>query len=123
MYSMAGDKTHAIQAVEAVVRLKERHAPGYDRTPWHKIWYQEGTIQFWYRDYDAAVENLRKTLGDAAELDLNTGATAWLRLGQIYDIKLRRSEAMDAYRKAVAFAPQSEQAQEARRYLSNPYRR
>jgi len=123
MYSMAGDKTRALEAVADVARRKERHEPGYDRAPWHKIWYQEGTIQFWYRDYDAAIENLRKTCGSPEEIDLNTGATAWLRLGQIFDLKLRRPEAMDAYRKSIAFAPQSEQAQEARRYLSTPYHR
>src|ERR1022692_3899608 len=50
MYSMAGDKVHGLEAVEEAARLKTAHAPGYDRLPWEKIYYQEGSIQFWYRD-------------------------------------------------------------------------
>ena len=42
MYSMAGDKAHALEAVREVARLKTSHAPGYDRVPWDKIWYQQG---------------------------------------------------------------------------------
>jgi hypothetical protein len=44
-------------------------------------------------------------------------------MGQIYDMKQRRGEAVDAYRKAIAYAPQAEAAQESRKYLSSPYRR
>ncbi len=60
MYSMAGDKTHALEAVEEVARLKTRHAPGYDRVPWEKIYFQEGTIQFWYSELDPSLENMKK---------------------------------------------------------------
>jgi hypothetical protein len=38
-------------------------------------------------------------------------------------MKQRRAEAVAAYRKAIAFAPQAEAAQESRKYLSTPYRR
>ena len=123
MYSMAGDKAHAMEAVEEVARLKQRHAPGYDRTPWQKIWYQEGTIEFWYNDLDDALENLKKVAAEGEELDLNTGVTTWLRIGQIYDLKRRRTEAVQAYKKAIAYAPQAEGAQESRRYLASAYRR
>ena len=37
MYSMAGDGTHGLEAVEEVARLKRQHAPGYDLAPWPKI--------------------------------------------------------------------------------------
>jgi tetratricopeptide (TPR) repeat protein len=123
MYSMAGDGPRALEAVHEVVGLKNAHAPGYDRVPWEKIYYQEGTIQFWYNDLPHALENMRKVTAAAEELDLNTGVYAWLRLGQIYDLTHHRQEAMEAYRKAIAYAPGSEAAQESRKYLSDPYRR
>lgn len=123
MYSMAGDKAHAMEAVKEVARLKTAHAPGYDRVPWEKIWFQEGTIQFWYRDLKAALENLKKVAAASDEIDLNTAVYTWLRIGQIYDLTQRRSLALEAYRKAIAVAPQSDAAQEAKRYLGTPYRR
>jgi tetratricopeptide (TPR) repeat protein len=123
MYSMAGDQAHAMEAVEEVARLKKSHAPGYDRVPWEKIWFQEGTIQFWYRDLPAAMENLKKVAAAQEDVDLNTALYAWLRLGQIYDLTGRRSQALDAYRKAIALAPQSDGAVEAKRCLGTPFRR
>jgi len=123
MYSMAGDKTHALEAAEQVAQLKTRHAPGYDRVPWEKIYFQEGTIEFWYNDLDRALENMKKVAAASEDVDLNTGASAYLRMGQIYDMTHRRAEALEAYRKAVAYAPQAEAAQESRKYLSAPYRR
>jgi tetratricopeptide (TPR) repeat protein len=123
MYSMAGDKPHALEAAEEVARLKASHAPGYDRVPWEKIYFQEGTIEFWYNELDHALENMRKVAAASAEVDLNTGVSAYLRMGQIYDMTRRRTEALEAYRKAIAYAPEAEAAQEARKYLSTPYRR
>jgi tetratricopeptide (TPR) repeat protein len=123
MYSMAGDKTHALEATEEMAQLKTRHAPGYDRVPWEKIYFQEGTIEFWYNDLERALENMKKVAAGAEEVDLNTGASAYLRMGQIHDLTHRRAEAVEAYRKALAYAPQAEAAQECRKYLSTPYRR
>ena len=123
MYSMAGDGQHAIDAVEEIARLKTRHAEGYDRVPWEKVYFQEGTIQFWYNDLDRSLENMKKVTAASEEVDLNSGAFAWLRMGQIYDLKHRRTEAMEAYRKAIAYAPQADAAQESRKYLSAPYHR
>ncbi len=125
MYSMANDKTHALEAVEEVARLKNAHAAGYDRVPWEKIYFQEGTIQFWYRDLDQSLENMKKVAAASASeaVDLNSGAFAWLRMGQIYDMTQRRPQALESYRKAIAYAPDAEAAQECRKYLSTPYRR
>jgi tetratricopeptide (TPR) repeat protein len=125
MYSMAGDKTHALDAVEEIARLKRRHAPGYDRVPWEKVYFQEGTIEFWYNELDRSLENLKKVAvaADSEAVDLNTGVLAWLRIGQIYDMTHRRNEAIAAYRQAIAYAPQAEAAQDSRRYLSTPYHR
>jgi tetratricopeptide (TPR) repeat protein len=123
MYSQSGDGVRGLQALEEVARLKERHAPGFDRVPWEKIYYQEGSMQFWYNDLDRSLENMKKVVAAGEELDLNTGVQAYLRMGQIYDLKQRRAEAIAAYQKAIAYAPQAEAAQESRKYLSTPYRR
>jgi tetratricopeptide (TPR) repeat protein len=123
LHSMAGDRTRAMAAVEEVARLKTAHAAGYDRVPWEKIWFQEGTIEFWYRDLGRAEENLWKICRNPAEIDLNTEVFAWLRLGQIYDLTGRRNQALDAYRKTIAVAPQGDAAVEAKRYMATPYRR
>ena len=123
MYSQSGDGVRGLQALEEVARLKERHAPGFDRVPWEKIYYQEGSMQFWYNDLDRSLENMKKVVAAGEELDLNTGVQAYLRMGQIYDLKQRRAEAIAAYKKAIAYAPQAEAAQESRKYLDTPYRR
>lgn len=123
MYSMAGDGKQALAAVAEVERLKTSHAAGYDRVPWEKIWFQEGTIQFWYRDLNGAMENLQKVAGAGDRVDLNTGVQARLRIGQIYDLTGRRALAMAEYRKAMAYAPDADSAVEAKRYLGTPYKR
>ena len=123
MYSMAGDKTHALEVVDELAQLKARGAPGYAGMPWEKIYFQKGTIQFWYGDLDHALENMRKVTDAADKLDLNTGVSAYLRMGQIYDMTYRRPQALEAYRRAIAYAPLAEATQECRKYLSAPYRR
>ena len=123
MYSMAGDKTHALEAVEELARSKASHAPGMDRLTWEKIYFQEGVIQFWYRDLDRALENLKKAAASTAELDLNSGAQTYLRIGQIYDMTQRRTEALEAYKKCIAYAPEADAARESRKYIEEPYRR
>jgi tetratricopeptide (TPR) repeat protein len=123
MYSVAGDKTHALEAVEEIARLKRANVPGYGRVPWEKIDFQEGTIQFWYRDFDPALENLKKVAAAANEVDLNTGVYTYLRIGQIYDLQGQRALAVAEYRKAIAYAPESDAAQEAKKCLAAPYRR
>jgi tetratricopeptide (TPR) repeat protein len=123
MYSATGQKDKAIATMQAVAELKRTGAPGFVNLASERIYYQIGNIQFWYRDYNDAVENLKKATAGGATLDLNTGTLAWMRLGQVYDLTNRRELAMDAYRKAIAFAPEAEAAKESRRYLSSPYRR
>jgi tetratricopeptide (TPR) repeat protein len=121
MYSMAGDKVHGLEAVEEAARLKTAHAPGFDRLPWEKVYYQEGSIQFWYRDEDHALENLQKVAAGIDKVDLNTGAYTYLRIGQIYDMTHRRAQAVEYYKKAIAYEPQADGAALSRKYLATPY--
>jgi tetratricopeptide (TPR) repeat protein len=123
MYSSLGQKDKAIESLQKVADLKTSGAPGFAGVPAEKIYYQIGNIQFWYKDYEQAIDNLKKAVAGGATLDLNTGTLAWMRLGQVYDLTNRRNLALEAYRKAIAFAPQAEAAKESSRYLSSPYRR
>jgi len=121
MFSSTGEKE--IATIQKLAALKKSGAPGFANLAEERIWYQIGNIQFWYRDYDQAVANLKKAVAGSAALDLNTGTLAWMRLGQVYDMTNRRNLAVEAYRNAINFAPQAEAAKESRRYLSTPYRR
>ncbi len=123
LYSSLGDKKRALGAIEHVAKLKESGAPGYQKLPYEKIAYQFGNILFWYRDYEAALRNLQRVTAGIHEVDLNTGTLAYLRIGQIYDLTHRRELALEAYRKAIAHAPEADAARDARRHLSTPYKR
>ena len=123
MYSQEGDGKSGLDTLQEVARLKQSHSPGFDHLPWERIYYQQGSIQFWYRDFDSAIENLKKVAAHPDEVDLNTGALAFLRMGQAYDMKQRHTDAVQEYRLAIAHAPQSDAATEARKYLSTPYKR
>jgi tetratricopeptide (TPR) repeat protein len=123
MRSELGDKVKALEALERLKALKESGAPGIARLPWERLWYADGNIQFWCNDLDAALDNMRRATAGAEALDLNTGVLAWMRLGQLYDLKGRRAAAQEAYRRAIAFAPASDAAAESKRYLGSPYRR
>ncbi|MCL6505970.1 MAG: tetratricopeptide repeat protein [Bryobacteraceae bacterium] len=123
MYSDLGDKKNALAAIQQIEELKAAGVPGYRTLPSEKIYYARGTVQFWYNELDQALENMKRVTARARDLDLNTGTFAWLRLGQIYDLRGERSRAVEAYRQAIALAPQSEAAQESRRFLTSPYQR
>ncbi len=123
MYSDLGDKQAALRILTEVENLRHSGAPGYKDLLPEKIQYLKGNLLFWYGDLDPALADLRQVTLRASDLDLNTAVMAWLRIGQIYDLKGDHKSAKEAYREAVSTAPQSEAAAEAKGYLSNPYRR
>lgn len=123
IYAALGDGKQAIGGIEEVARLKTKGAPGYSRVPWEMIYYQLGSIQFWSSDLGEALANMQKVTARADEVDLNTGVLAWMRVGQIYDLNQRHDLAVEAYKKAIAYAPEAEAARESRRYISSPYHR
>ena len=123
MYSMGGDGQDALATMRDLARAKAEGAPGMQRLRWEKIYFEEGTIQFWYRDLDGALDNLGKVAAAANDVDLNTGALTYLRMGQIYDLTHRRTQALVEYRKCIAYAPAADAARESRKYLTTPYHR
>jgi tetratricopeptide (TPR) repeat protein len=123
MYSDLGDKEKALAPLRRLEELKRSGANGYAQLRIERICFAEGAIEFWYNDFDRALANMKRAATAAEDLDLNTGVMAWMRLGQIYDLKGQRALALDAYHHAVAFAPDSDAARESRQYLVSPYRR
>ena len=123
MYAALGDGKRAIGGIQEMAELKTRGAPGFGRVPWAMIYYQLGTIQFWSNDLEEALANMKKVTAEADEVNLSTGVLAWMRVGQIYDLTRRRKLAIEAYRKAIAFAPEADAARESLHYISSPYHR
>ncbi len=123
MYGDLGKKNEALTVLQQMEELKRKAAPGYGQLPTEKIYFSKGNIQFWYNDLDSALDSLKKATTNAGNLGIGTGGLAWMRLGQVYDLKGQRSEALNAYKQAIQTAPESDAAREARRYLSSPYKR
>jgi tetratricopeptide (TPR) repeat protein len=123
MYGDLGEKTKALEVVSQLDQLKRSGAAGLDQLPDEKIRYTRGNLLFWYNDLDLALEDMKAVTTKAETLDLNTGVYAWLRLGQIYDLKNQHEQALAAYRETMRYAPGSEAAREARDFMASPYRR
>lgn len=123
MYSDMGDKRDAFEVISELERLQSSGAAGYRDIPPEKIEYIKDNLLFWYNDFDSALDGLKQVTRRTQDLDLNTAVLAWLRLGQIYDLKGDHEEASYAYREAMKTAPQSEAAAEAKGYISHPYKR
>jgi tetratricopeptide (TPR) repeat protein len=122
MYSDLGQKEPALAALDKIEQLKRSGAAGFATLPIEKLYYYRGNLLFWYKDFDAALEQIKKATAPGVGLDRHTSMMAWMRLGQLNDIKGRRNEAIAAYTQAVAVAPQSDVAKESRRYLSSPFK-
>jgi len=106
MYSSIGNKDKAIEAIQRIAAMKQSGLAGFSTVPWEKIYFHIGNSNSG-TTISIALENLKKVTASRTEVDLNTGVLAWMRVGQIYDMKNRRNEAIDAYKRAIAFAPQA----------------
>ncbi len=118
-----GDRAAALAKVDEADRLKKDGAPGYGRLPEAKIRYTRGNLLFGFGDLDRALEEMRAATAGQGELDPSTAGYAWLRLGQIYDLKGGRAQAVEAYREAIRRAPDSDAAGEAKGYISSRYKK
>jgi len=123
MYGDAGDKDDGLAVIDEVDRLKRAGAQGFEDLPEEKIRYARGTLLFWYNDLNQALDDMKAVTAKADTLDLNTGVYAWLRLGQIYDLQGKRNAAIMAYNRTMNYAPHSDAADEAMKYVRSPYRR
>jgi len=122
MYGEVGENGKAIAELETIERMKGANSTTFASLSSEKIDYYKGTIWFWSNQLDQALGAMKRA-APASTLDLNTQVMAWMRLGQIYDLKGDRTKAHEAYQKAVSLAPDSEPGKESKGYLNSPYRR
>jgi predicted Zn-dependent protease len=118
-----GERDRALAAIDQVMDLQRRGAPGYAKLQPEKLAYLKGNLLFWFDDYSKAADELRKAAQGRERLDLNTGLLAALRLGQTFDLMGKRAEAQQAYRLGIELAPSSEIAKECQQYLGRAYKR
>ncbi len=123
MYSDLGHKQDALRVLADIENLRRNGSSGYASLRPEKIRYLKANLLFWYGDLDPALSDLKQVTTKADQLELGTAVMAWLRLGQVYDLKGNREGAVRAYRETMKTAPQSEAAIEAKSYIANPYRR
>jgi tetratricopeptide (TPR) repeat protein len=126
MYAAIGERSKALAILDDIRSRKDHNLLGYARIPSEKIYYETGNLMFWFNDLDRSLQNLRKVTGSREqlkELDLNTGALAFMRQGQIHDLQNRHDLAAAAYQQAIQFAPDAEAAKESQKYIDNPYKR
>ncbi|HEY3837441.1 MAG TPA: tetratricopeptide repeat protein [Bryobacteraceae bacterium] len=123
MYADIGDGKNALHLIDEIQRMKETKVPGLVNTPWVKIWFERATIQFWYRQLDQSMANFQKVVAKPDEIDLYTGASSYMRMGQILDMQNHHAQAIADYRKSMDFSPQSDEAKESHRYISTPFQR
>jgi len=123
MYGDAGNKESALGVFEEIETLRKKNFAGFANLAEEKIAYSRGNLLFWYGDFDAALADMKRVVAHVDRVDLNTGVLAWMRLGQLHDLKGQRKEAQAAYKEAVALSPQSGAGKEAKGYLSRPYKR
>jgi tetratricopeptide (TPR) repeat protein len=122
MYSDLGQKEPALAALDKIEELKRAGAAGFATLPMEKVYYYRGNLLFWYKDTDTALAQMKKATASGAGVDRHTSMMAWMRLGQLNDLKGQRKEAIEAYKRAVAVAPESDVAKESRKYLSSPFK-
>jgi tetratricopeptide (TPR) repeat protein len=123
IYSDLGDRRRALETLDEIERLRASKAPGYARLSPERVEFARGNFLFWYDGWDEAIELLKSATSNLQALDLNSGVLAWMRLGQLYDLKRNHELAVPAYKHAIDFAPGSDAAKESKRYLSAPYLR
>jgi tetratricopeptide (TPR) repeat protein len=123
MYADIGDYTRALAVIDGIGKQCEDNARGFGDVRLAKIDYERAVIQFRAGLHSEALSHFRKAAASADDLTPHTRAECFVRIGQILDLMKDRRQAIDSYRKAIAFAPAAETAAESRRYIYSPYRR
>jgi len=65
MYSDLGNKEKALAPLRQLERQKRSGASGFAQLRMEKIYYAEGTIEFWYNDLDTALANMKQATSAA----------------------------------------------------------
>jgi tetratricopeptide (TPR) repeat protein len=119
LYNAAGHGPEAIASYRKL--LKSADEGFFPDAHIEMAWYGLGEAERGQRNFAAAKEAYEKTLTyQKTDPDLRLRAT--LGAAEMCDLLERRSEAVELYREVVAQVSDSPQADEARKYLKQPYR-
>lgn len=119
LYNAAGHGPEAIASYRKL--LKSADEGFFPDAHIEMAWYGLGEAERGQRNFAAAKEAYEKTLTyQKTDPDLRLRAT--LGAAEMCDLLERRSEAVELYREVVSQVSDSPQAEEARKYLKQPYR-
>ncbi len=120
MYADLGDRVKAMAAIEQIEELRRAKAAGYQQLTEARVHYARGGILMAFNDLDKACDEVKIATGSS---EGSAAGSAWLRLGQIYDLKGQRQQAVEAYRQAMRIAPETDVAEQAKTLVSTKYKR
>jgi tetratricopeptide (TPR) repeat protein len=119
LYNAAGKGTDAIASYEKL--LKNAEAGNFPDAHIEMAWYGLGEAHRGQHNFKSAEDAYEKVLTfSKTDPDLRLRAT--LGAGEMCDVLQRRNDAMKHYQAIIAQVNDSPQADEARRYLKEPYR-
>ena len=119
LYNAAGRAPEAITSYEKL--LKNAEGGSFPDAHIEMAWYGLGEAQRGQHNYKAAEDAYEKVLTfQKTDPDLRLRAT--LGAGEMCDLLQRRNDAVKHYNAVLAQVNDSAQAEEARRYLKDPYR-
>jgi tetratricopeptide (TPR) repeat protein len=124
LYADLHDGPKALAQIDAIEQFRAKGTAGFAQLKSERIAYMRGQVYFLLREYDQALPQLWTAAKASVngDLDVNAVAQAWLRLGQTYDAKGRRQQALAAYKRAVDVGPQTASGKEAKDYMSSPFK-
>jgi tetratricopeptide (TPR) repeat protein len=112
-----------MDAVEQLDQLRRAGAPGFQRLPEAKVHYTRAGLLMQWNDLDQALGEIKIATANVSTLDAPSAGNAWLRLGQICDLKGQRQPAIAAYREAMRAAPDSQAAEQAKSHITWRYKK
>lgn len=118
----AGLHDAALQEYQAILQQARKGAPGYQKAPLDKVWYDIGNIHRLFTRYAQALAAYRQAIA-APRAQVRYRQAASLAAAQILDLMGQRPQAIAVYTRCVALRPDSPAARAARRGLKQPYRR
>ncbi|HLW77908.1 MAG TPA: tetratricopeptide repeat protein, partial [Bryobacteraceae bacterium] len=118
-----GDRGKALEAVNELEQLRNEGAAGYRQLTDAKIHAIRGGVLMQLNDLDHALDEFKAATATTVAWDAPSAGNAWLRLGEIHDLKGQRAQAIAAYREAMRVAPETDAAMLAKTYVGSRYKK
>ncbi len=117
-----GHTEKAIEKYLAVQKKAQEGVPNYSKIPLGIYYYQLGDKFLQLNHLDLAKKELQDCI-QSQQADEDYRAWAHLRLGQLYDLQGKRSEAVQQYKTVEGMKDYNNSHKVAREYLKHPYQR